>query len=225
MYAVYINNDNTISTLVNQQIYQGYKCTDWFWIFMLPYYNGTKMTGSIAKIEFVLPVSGKKITEKISLKSESYNGYSKYSIYSKSKITNEPGIVHARIYFEDSTGNIIREISSFSFKVSTTREWHNDSSNGDYNNNNPDNVGGCNCGSEEHINEILTKTKPPAFDSINDAESKLNSGDISNVYYGQTIIINDGKKYVPYIVQKGNGGYVIEPVDHDGGSMVWEEDD
>lgn len=31
MYAVCINDDNTVSTLVNQRIYQGYKLADWFW--------------------------------------------------------------------------------------------------------------------------------------------------------------------------------------------------
>ena len=29
MYAVCINDDNTVSTLVNQRIYQGYKLADW----------------------------------------------------------------------------------------------------------------------------------------------------------------------------------------------------
>lgn len=33
MYAVCINDDNTVSTLVNQRIYQGYKLADWFWFF------------------------------------------------------------------------------------------------------------------------------------------------------------------------------------------------
>lgn len=227
MYAIYVNTENGILTLANQRIYRGYRCQDWFWIFTLPYYKGAKISRYIAEIEFVLPRSGKKITEKVILKDECYNGFLKYSVSSKSKITNEPGIVHAKIIFKDSEGKIARSTSEFTFKISTTGKWHNDiSDNTNSGSSGGNNDNNCNCNSEEYINELLSKTKPPAFNSVKEAEDMLNSGDISNVYYGQSIIIKDNGKYLSYTVQKGKNGYTVEPVDIDGSSngFEWEED-
>ena len=113
MYAVRINDDNTVSTLVNQRIYQGYKLADWFWILQKPFYNGKSMSEYVATIQFTLPTSKKVITEKIILKDEYYEGCLKYALSSKSKITNESGVVLAKIIFNDSDENVIRETLEF----------------------------------------------------------------------------------------------------------------
>lgn len=227
MYAVCINDDNTVSTLVNQRIYQGYKLSDWFWFLEKPYYNGKKMSGYIASVQFTLPVSKKVITEKIALKDEYYEGYLKYSLSSNSKITKESGVVLAKVIFRDSDDNIIRETSEFKIGISTTVDWHDDDS---FNEPSSGTTGGnnCDCNSEEHIKEILARTRPLIFESVNDAETQLNSGNITNLYYGQTVVIKINGKYLSYTIQEGKDGYVVEPVDTIGGEgtvngLFWQE--
>lgn len=228
MYAILINEDNTVSTLVNQRIYQGYKLSDWFWFFQKPLYNNKKMLEYIAKIQFTLPISKKIVIEKIILKDESYEGYLKYALSSKSKITNESGIVLAKIIFNDSDGNVVRETSEFKIGISTTVDWHDDDSfNESSGNGSESNDNNCNCDSEEYIKEILSRTKPMTFESVNDAEMKLNSGAITDLYYGQAIVIKINGKYVPYTIQQGINGYVVEPVDTVGTGTIdglfWQE--
>lgn len=230
MYAVCINDDNTVSTLVNQRIYQGYKSADWFWFLQKPYYNGQKILEYIVTVQFILPISKKVITEKIILKDESYNGYLKYALSSKSKITNESGVVLAKIIFNDSDGNVVRETSEFKIGISTTVDWHNDDSFNESSGNSSSsesNDNKCNCNSEEHIKEILSRTKPLIFESVNDAETQLNSGVITDLYYGQAVVIKINGKYVPYTIQQGTNGYVVEPVDTVGTGTIeglfWQE--
>ena len=225
MYAVCINDDNTVSTLVNQRIYQGYKLADWFWFLQKPFYNGKQMSKYDASIQFILP-SKKVITEKITLKDESYEGYLKYALSSRSKITNESGVVLVKIIFSDFDENVIRETTEFKVPISTTVDWHDDDS---FNEPNGSESGGgnCNCDSEEHLREILAKTKPLIFESVNDAETQLNSGKITNLYYGQAVVIKINGKYVSYTIQKGSNGYVVEPVDTVGTGTIeglfWQE--
>ncbi len=225
MYAVGINNDNTVTTLVNQRIYQGYRLSDWFWFFTNPNYNGNNMREYSSEIQFILPVSKKIFIENIILKNELYEGSLKYSLSSKSKLTNEPGLVSVKVIFKDLSGNIIRETSEFTVKISTTDNWHNDIDINSPDSSEEDNTG-CNCDSEEYMNKIISKTKPLMFTSVSDAETKLNSGEIKGVYYGQSIIIDQDGKYIPYTVQSGTNGYTIEPVDNntecDG--VEWQED-
>lgn len=230
MYAVCINDDNTVSTLVNQRIYQGYKLSDWFWFLEKPYYNGNKMSEYIASVQFTLPVSKRVITEKIILKDEYYEGYLKYSLSSNSKITKESGVVLAKIIFKDFSDNIIRETSEFKIGISTTVDWHDDDSfNESSGGNNSSGTGNnCDCNSEEHIKEILSQTRPLVFESTNDAEMQLNSGAITNLYYGQTVVIKINGKYLSYTIQEGKNGYVVEPVDTIGGDgtiagLFWQE--
>lgn len=235
MYAVCINDDNTVSTLVNQRIYQGYKLADWFWFLQKPFYNGKQMSKYDASIQFTLPINKKVITEKITLKDESYEGYLKYALSSKSKLTNESGVVLVKVIFSDSDENIIRETSEFKVPISTTVDWHDDDSFNEPNGNGSGNSGSgsessggnCNCDSEEHLREILAKTKPLIFESVNDAETQLNSGKITDLYYGQAVVIKINGKYVSYTIQEGSNGYVVEPVDTVGIGTVeglfWQE--
>lgn len=231
MYTVCINNDNTVSTLVNQRIYQGYKLADWFWFLQKPFYNGEQMSKYDASIQFTLPVSKKVIIEKITLKDESYEGYLKYALSSRSKLTNESGVVLVKVIFSDSDENIIRETSEFKVPISTTVDWHDDNSFNESTGNSGSESGGgnCNCDSEEHLKEILAKTRPLVFESVNDAEMQLNSGTIANLYYGQTVVIKINGKYLSYTIQEGKNGYVVEPVDTIGGDgtisgLFWKED-
>ena len=227
MYAVFINDDNTVSTLVNQRIYQGYKLADWFWFLQKPFYNGKQMSKYDTSIQFTLPVSKKVIIEKITLKDESYEGYLKYALSSKSKLTNDSGVVLIKVIFNDSDENVIRETLEFKVPISTTGDWHDDDS---FNESSGSESGGgnCDCDSEEHLKEILAKTKPLIFESVNDAETQLNSGKISDLYYGQRIVIKINSKYVSYTIQKGSNGYVVEPVDTVSTGTVeglfWQED-
>ena len=233
MYAVCINDDNIVSTLVNQRIYQGYKLADWFWFLQKPFYNGKQMSKYDASIRFTLPVSKKVIIEKITLKDDSYEGYLKYALSSRSKLTNESGVVLVKVIFSDSDENIIRETSEFKVPISTTVDWHDDDSfnestgNGSGNSGSESSGGNCNCDNEEHLREILAKTKPLIFESVNDAETQLNSGKITDLYYGQAVVIKINGKYVSYTIQKGSNGYVVEPVDTVGTGTVeglfWQE--
>ena len=183
-----------------------------------------------ASIQFTLP-SKKVITEKITLKDESYEGYLKYALSSRSKITNESGVVLVKIIFSDSDENVIRETTEFKVPISTTVDWHDDDSfnepNGSGNSGSESGGGNCNCDSEEHLREILAKTKPLIFESVNDAETQLNSGKITDLYYGQAVVIKINGKYVSYTIQKGSNGYVVEPVDTVGTGTVeglfWQE--
>lgn len=231
MYAVRINDDNTVSTLVNQRIYQGYRLSDWFWFFVKPFYSGKKLADCVVTIQFTLPESKKKVTETITLKDESYEGYLKYALSSKSKITNESGVVLVKVIFSDSDNNIVKESLEFEVEISTTVDWHDDDSyyeSSSGNNSGSETGGGnCNCDSEEHIKEILSRTKPMVFESIEDAEAQLNSGTISDLYYGQTVIVKVSGKYLSYTIQQGTKGYVVEPIDTVGSSegIFWHENE
>lgn len=229
MYAIKINNDNTISVIINQPICQGYKLSDWFWIMAEPYYNHKKMAEYTATAEFVLPSSKTIINEKIILKDELYEECLKYTLSSKSKITKESGVVVAKIIFKDSENNLIRETSEFKVKISTSSDWHDDSfndSSGDKPDSEPDG-NHCNCNSEEHMKEILSKTKPLVFESVNDAEIKLNSDTSNTLYFGQIVLIKNNGKFIPYTIQQGTNGYTIEPVDTVGGNegIFWKENE
>ena len=68
MYTIRVNSDNSISTIINQNIAQGYKLSDWFWIFSDQYYKDKDMTNCEAMIEFILPKSQEVISEKLLLK-------------------------------------------------------------------------------------------------------------------------------------------------------------
>lgn len=221
MYAVFINADNSVLTLVNQRIYQGYKLADWFWFLQNPFYEDKQMSKYFASIQFTLPVSKRVIIEKITLKDESYEGYLKYALSSRSKITNESGVVLAKVIFSDSDENVIRETSEFKIPISTTVDWHDDSENSG------SESSGCNCNSEEYLKEILAKTKPLIFESVSNAETQLNSGKITGLYYGQAVVIKINGKYVSYTIQKGSNGYIVEPVDTVGTGaaegLFWQE--
>lgn len=271
MYAVHINHDYTVKTIVNQRIWRGYKLSDWFWFFMKSYNEDIDISKYSLSIEFTLPKSKKIIREKLLCKNELYNEHLKYTLLPNSKITNESGKVKAKVIFTKNTNSEIKvntsedettiETSEFIIPISTRKKWHNDTdltdknnnnghccncgNNNSNNNNNPDgsgdgntgdsgnnkpdssdnNTGGnCNCDSEEHIAKILSKTKPLVFESVAEADAKLNSGEITNIYYGQVVLIIEDDKYIPYTVQKGTEGYIVEPVDTVGDGLVWEED-
>lgn len=230
MYAILINDDNSVSSLVNQRIYQGYKLSDWFWIFLKPYYGDKKMDKYTAEIQFILPSSKKVINEKIILKDEFYEGYLKYALLSKSKLTKESGLVIAKIIFKDSDNNVVRETSEFRVPISTTVDWHDDDSfdestgNGSGNSGSESSGGSCDCNNEEHIKEILSRTRPLVFESVDDAETQLNSGTITDLYYGQSVTIKIDGKYVSYTIQQGVNGYTVEPIDTTE-KLFWQEDD
>lgn len=76
---------------------------------------------------------------------------------------------------------------------------------------------------DEQIAKIIEKTKPSTFDSAESAIEQLNSGQVQNVYLGQTVIINKNGKYLLYSIQNGEDGYTVEPVDTYGD--VWSDDD
>lgn len=233
MYALYINNDNTMQTLINQSIYQDYKLSDWFWILSEVYYDSKKMYEYDAEIKFTLPSSQKEITEKLTLKNDLYNGYLKYVISSKSKLTSEAGVVKAKVIFKDGSESVVRETEEFTVHISTVEDFHNDGGSvsgsgtgSDSDHGSSGDGGGCDCDSEEHIEEILSRIKPLVFSSTSEAETKLNSGDVKDIYYGQTVlIVGENGKYVSYTVQKGESDnkYIVEPVDTFGDGAIWEE--
>lgn len=225
MYAIGINDDNTISTLVNHQICEGYKLSDWFWIFVRPYYNGDTMQKYTAFIEYTLPKSKKVIVEKLSSKDEKYKNVLKYSLLSTSHFTKEYGVVAANIIFKDDKETMVRKTSTFFVKISISEKWHNDiQNNSDSSSGNKPSENECGC-LKESMEQILSKTRPLVFDSVSDAENNLNSGEIEDIYLGQPVIINKDGKYISYTVQKNGNEYTVEPVDTvcNGDNLTWQE--
>lgn len=225
MYAVQINDDNSMTAIINQRISQGYKLADWFWFFVKPYYQDINMSDYNASIEFILPVSQKVITEKLILKSEMYEDYLKYSISSKSKITNEAGVVQVKVIFRNASDEIVRETSYLKIGISTTTDWHNDTQYDETKPNDGNSGSGCNCNDDEHIAKLIEQIRPLVFDSVESAESKINSDDATNIYLGQSVIVVNNGKYLLYSIQNGeNGRYAVEPVDTYGEGAVWVEE-
>lgn len=220
MYAIRVNSDNSISTIINQNIAQGYKLSDWFWIFSDQYYKDKDMTNCEAMIEFILPKSQEVISEKLLLKPDLYEGSVKYALSSKSKLTNESGIVKAKIKFINSSEEVIRETAYVGIGISTTYEWHDDTQFTP-----PSSDKGCSCDTDEHIEKLMERIRPLTFESVEAANTALNSGELKYMYLGQSVIIVNNGKYDLYSVQTKNGKYVADPVDTYGEGAVWNEED
>lgn len=220
MYVIRVNGDNNISTIVNQNIAQGYKLSDWFWIFSDQYYKDKDMTNCEATIEFILPESQEVISEKLLLKPDLYEGSVKYALSSKSKLTNESGIVKAKIKFINSSEEVIRETTYVSIGISTTYEWHDDTQFTP-----PSSDKDCLCDTDEHIEKLMERIRPLTFESVEAANTALNSGELKYMYLGQSVIIVNNGKYNLYSVQTKDGKYVADPVDTYGEGAVWNEED
>lgn len=211
MYAIRLENDNSISKEFTSNINIGYKNSNWFWLIMAKYYNGGNYIKYDTYIEYTLPQSKNIITEKMIL-IDDYNNQLKYTLpysnYYITQITNEIGVVNAKIIIKKSDNSVIRQSKEFSLRVSDDDDYHSDT---DYK---PiDNT----IDSDENIEKIVNKTKPSQFNSIEEAIIALNSGSIKNIYYGKEIIIFENNRYTTYTVQQGINGYTIEPVDIKGG--------
>lgn len=219
MYAVKVNNDNSITNLSDQTIFQGYKLADWFWVFTDYYYNNGIMNLYNGYIEFILPVSNKTISEKLIMKDELYNGLVKLCLSSKSRLTAEVGEVKTKFVFKDVSGNVIRESFQFTINIYDENTYHNQDGKGD---SGEDEHGGCDC----DIDKIIEKLRPLTYESVEAAETVLNSGEVKDIYLGKSVIIIDNGKYELYSVQAKDGGFTVEPVDTvgDGNNFVWEEE-
>ena len=224
MYTVQLNDDKSVSTIINQRINVGYQNSDWFWFLIKPSFQQRNTLSNVVSIEFVLPVSKKTITETLVAKNEYYGSYLKYALSKYSKLTKESGWVEMKIIFTDSSGSVSSD--TFKVGVSTDEDYHDDIL---YDNPEIDGSGydqkGCTCDMDAEINKVIEMTRPLVYDSVSSAVDELNSERVKNIYLGQSVIIVSNGKYLLYSIQQGADGYVVEPVDTVGEGSVWEEED
>lgn len=224
LYALQFEKDGTLKTLVTQKIVVGYKADGWFWIFVYPMYKGVPTTDYTLKIQYTLPESKTNVIEKLVFKNEYYNEYLKYTLSNKTKISKEAGATNLVLKFFDSEGIEVGTSLPVNVGVVTEANYHDDES--QYGKDDGDSGGGgggCDCDSDEHINKIIERIKPLTFNSVEAAETALNSGDIKNIYLGQSVIIVQNGEYELYSVQSRDNRYVVDPVDTYGESSIWEE--
>lgn len=216
MYAVRLNTDSSVTTVVNQRISVGYQAQDWFWFFLPPIFKGKSASECVVSIQYVTPQSKKTKTEVLIAKNEYYGENLKYALPKYSKLTNESGTVEIVIIYTDNESSVTSD--KFTVGVSTDNDYHDDKT---YDNPdlNPDDDY-----LDEFIEKVINLTKPLIFDSVENAITTVNSGDIK-VYLGQNVIIIQNGKYLLYSIQQGTDGYIVDPVDTYGEGAIWTDDD
>ena len=221
MYAVKVNNDTTVTKVVEQEIFVNYKLADWFYVFTNQYVNGEDFSNIKGFIEYKSPQSNKVITEALSLKHEMYNENYKFVLSSNSDITNETGVVKAKFIFKKGSFVVLTS-ATIDIKILSEKEYHDDGTTVPTPSSNID------------IDKIMEKIRPLTYSSISEAETDLNSGNVKDIYLGQSVIILNNGRYELYTVQKDNSTdmYIVEPVDLNNGgggsgddsNILWWDD-
>jgi len=167
-----------------------------------------------ANLEKVIDYLSKE--SQLAKKNELYDGLVKFCLSSKSRLTEEAGEVKTKFSFKGINGNVIRESKEIVVNIYDEDEWHNK---GDEGSSGDDS--GCDC----DIDKIIERLRPLTYESVEAAETSINSGEVKHIYLGQNVIIIQDGKYLLYSVQQGTDGYKLDPVDTYGESAVWDEDE
>ena len=112
MYTILINDDNSMIATQKQRIMQRSKLVDELWFLVKPIYNGYNMAEFTLSMEYVLPVSRKYKNEILTLSTDKYNEYLKYTLPIDTELTSEAGEIEIALTFIlsdlDEDGNSIK---------------------------------------------------------------------------------------------------------------------
>lgn len=134
MYAILVNEDNTLSASKKERIMQRSKLVDTLWFLVNPMYQDNDMSNATLLMEYLLPVSKKYGTKILRKADEGYKEYLKYLLPENDEIntelTSEPGKVEIQLTFIyvdlDTDGNPVqrvRKTSSTAITIVPISNW------------------------------------------------------------------------------------------------------
>ena len=129
-YVIVVGDDNTMTTTQKRRIVQRSKLVDDLWFLVKPEYNGYNMADFTVLLEYLAPVSKRYRTDILTLNTDTYNGYLKYTLPIDTSITAEAGEIELMLTFLlvelDENGRGIqraRKISGTKISVSPISAW------------------------------------------------------------------------------------------------------
>lgn len=114
MYAILVNDDNTITASKKERIMQKSKLFNTLYFLAPPTYKGYDMSLCTVVLEYVLPVSRKYESEILNLSDERYEEYLKYTLPFDTNLTSEAGKIEMQLTFiysdMDENGKSIQRV-------------------------------------------------------------------------------------------------------------------
>lgn len=99
MYAILVNDDNTMTASKKERIMQRSKLFNTLYFLAPPTYKGYDMSLCTVVLEYVLPVSRKYESEILNLSDERYEEYLKYTLPFDTNLTSEAGKIEMQLTF------------------------------------------------------------------------------------------------------------------------------
>ena len=103
MYAILVNDDNTLFSSQKERIMQRSKLVDTLWFLSPKMYQDQDMSNATVLLEYLLPISKKYGTKILRKADEGYQDYLKYMLPENDEIdtelTSEPGKVEVQLTF------------------------------------------------------------------------------------------------------------------------------
>lgn len=129
-YTILINDDNTMTTTLKHRVMQRSKLVDDLWFLVAQFYNGYDMSKFTVVLEYVLPISRQYKSEILSMSSELYNGYLKYTLPFDTELTKEHGDIELMISFiavelDDNGRSVqrVRKVSGTNITILPITAW------------------------------------------------------------------------------------------------------
>ena len=114
MYAILVNDDNTMTASKKERIMQRSKLFNTLYFLAPPTYKGYDMSLCTVVLEYVLPVSRKYESEILNLSDERYEEYLKYTLPFDTNLTSEAGKIEMQLTFiysdMDENGKSIQRV-------------------------------------------------------------------------------------------------------------------
>lgn len=114
MYTFLINEDNTLTSSVQDAIMERSKMVDKLHFLADPIYKGVDMTDYTVNLEYVLPISKRYKTEILTKSDELYKNKLEYILPFDTDLTSEPGDIQIQLTFlavtMDSDGTTVQHV-------------------------------------------------------------------------------------------------------------------
>ena len=130
MYAILVNNDNTLTSTKKERIMQRSKLVNDLWFLVYPIYNGIDLTDCTVLLEYCLPVSKRYKTEILTLSEERYEDHLKYVLPFDTNLTSEAGSIELQLTFlkadlnpDGSGSQQVRKTSTCSVDIVPIAAW------------------------------------------------------------------------------------------------------
>lgn len=130
MYVILIDDDNVMKTTKKERIMQRSKLVSNLCFLVKPTYNDYDMSLFTVSLEYVLPASKLYRNELLSLSSDLYNGYLKYTLPIDTMLTCEPGEIELQITFlyvdineQGESVQRVRKVDGTSIMIMPIKAW------------------------------------------------------------------------------------------------------